>query len=125
MLGKVQHVSLYTHPEISTVVSVISQQMINPSQLDLDLAFGILRYLWGTVGNNETATLCMRHSSEFDDLEFKQNPAHLLSDADLGRRRIRTGYLGYLYFNLMGWKSQKQTQVSLSTCESEDVALSA
>ena len=61
VLGKVQHASLYTHPEIATAVSVISQRMFNPSQLDLDLAFGILRYLWGTVGNDK-ATLCMKHS---------------------------------------------------------------
>ena len=128
VLGKVQHCSQYTHPEITTAVSIVSQHMMNPSQLDVDCAFGILRYLNGTVGN-ERAQMTIQHDARFDKQEFTQNPSHMLSDADLSNcpltRRSRTGWSNYLYFNLTGWKSQKQTQVSLSTCESEYVALSS
>ena len=101
--------------------------MINPSKLDLELIFGILRYLHGTIGE-ENARMTMRHNEAFDDPDYKQNPCHLLTDADLGNchktKRSRSGYVAYLYGNLVAWKSSKQTQVSLRTCESEFVALS-
>ena len=35
ILGKVQHCAQYTHPEITTAVSLISQRTINPSDHDL------------------------------------------------------------------------------------------
>ena len=128
VLGKVQHTSQYTHPEISTAVSLVSQRMMNPSDLDLQIAFDILRYLTGTVGNAK-ATMRMKHCDLYDDPKFTQNPAHLLSDADLSNdpktRRSRTGFCSYVFSTLTGWKTQKQTQVSLSTFESEYVALSA
>ena len=128
ILGKVQHCSQYTHPEITTAVSLVSQHMMNPSDLDVACAFAILRYLYGTVGD-ERKRLTIKHDARFDNPNFSQNPMHLLSDADLSNclktRRSRTGFSVFLFFNLCGWKSQKQTQVSLSTCESEYVALSA
>ena len=128
ILGKVQHCSNYTHPEITTAVSVVSQNMMNPSMLDVECVFGILRYLYGTVGD-ERKRLTIKHNANFDKVQFKQNPVHMLSDADLSNcpltRRSRTGWSTFLFSNLTGWKSQKQTQVSLSTCESEYVALAS
>ena len=52
ILGKVQHCSQYTHPEITTAVSLVSQRMMNPSLLDVSAVFGILRYLYGTVDDD-------------------------------------------------------------------------
>ena len=128
ILGKVQHCSQYTHPEITTAVSLVSQRMMNPSLLDVSAVFGILRYLYGTV-DDDRKRLTITHDPKFDNPECKQNPLHMVSDADLSNcpktRRSRTGFGGFLFSNLAAWKSQKQTQVSLSTCESEYVALSS
>ena len=129
ILGKVQHCSLYTHPEISTAVSIVSSRMQNPSARDLKRCFNILRYLYGTTQHNDNrAMFVIRRDNRYDNPQFKQHPIHCLCDADLGNcphtRRSRTGYALFLYSNLVGWSSKRQTSVSLSTCESEYVALS-
>ena len=60
ILGKVQHCSLYTHPEISTAVSIVSRRMQNPSMRDLKRCFNILRYLYGT--GTQTRNESNRHA---------------------------------------------------------------
>ncbi len=129
ILGKVSHCANFTHPEISVAVSMVSTHMSSPSATDLTDAFNILRYLRSTV-NNPHSTLTLRHNPLFDShVKHRQNPIHLLCDADLSNcrltRRSRTGFCGYLFGNLCGWNARKQKSVSLSTAESEYVALSA
>ena len=131
ILGKVGHCANFTHPEISVAVSIVSQRMTNPSDRDLRMVFDILRYLYGTtLPGNEKAKMTFKYNPLFDPSQStSQNPIHLLCDADLSNcketRRSRTGYACYLFGNLTGWNSRRQQSVSLSTAESEYVALSA
>jgi hypothetical protein len=129
ILGKVSHCANFTHPEIGVAVSIVSTHMSSPIQYDLDNAFGILRYLMGTV-NNPHATFTLQHNDQYNKKNGTgQHPIHLLCDADLSNcretRRSRTGYCCYLFGNLVGWNARRQKSVSLSTAESEYVALSA
>ena len=129
ILGKVAHCANFTHPECSVSVSILSQHMMNPSELDLDLVFKILRYLHNCVMNDK-AKLVYRYNPLFDPTQpLTRHPVHLLTDADLSAcqqtRRSRTGHALYLFGNLAAWSSKKQISVSLSTAESEYVALSA
>ena len=129
ILGKVAHCANFTHPECSVSVSILSQNMMNPSELDVELVFRVLCYLWGTAKQGK-AILTYKYNEMFDiTLQFTLHPVHLLCDADLGAdtksRRSRTGQACFLFGNLAAWASKKQQSVSLSTAESEYVALSA
>ena len=130
IIGKVSHVANFTHPEISTAVSMVSSKMSNPSTQDLEHAFNILRYLYGTV-NNPKAKLTFHYNPKFATTTspLPQHPLHICCDADLGNckltRRSRTGYAAFLFGNLVGWHSRRQPSVSLSTAESEYMAISA
>ena len=130
ILGKVAHCANFTHPECSVSVSILSQHMMNPSQLDLDLVFRVLRYLYHCVHHNR-ALLIYKYNPNFDPSThtYTRHPVHLLCDADLSAcqdtRRSRLGHALYLFGNLAAWCSKRQTSVSLSTAESEYVALSA
>ena len=129
ILGKVSHVANFTHPEISTAVSLVSKKMANPSQQDLLNVWDILRYLYGTV-NDAHAMFTITYNSHFSPTsKSRQHPVHICCDADLSNdaetRRSRTGYSSYLFGNLVGWCSRRQASVSLSTAESEYMAISA
>lgn len=129
ILGKVAHCANFTHPECSVSVSMLSQNMMNPSALDLELVFRVLRYLYNCTHNNQ-AKLTYRYNPAFANLQnIPYNPIHLLCDADLAAcivtRRSRTGHSCYLFGNLSAWSSKRQQSVSLSTAEAEYVALSA
>ena len=129
ILGKVSHVANFTHPEIATAVSLVSRNMANPSHHDLLDVFDIVRYLRGTV-NNPQCTLTLHHNPNLDaHSTHSQNPVHICGDADLSNdiktKRSRTGFSAYLFGNLVGWCSRRQASVSLSTAESEYMAISA
>ena len=102
--------------------------MSSPIQCDLDNAFGVLRYLMGTVGKPQSTLTLHRNERYHNSKGNGQCPIHLLCDADLSNyretRRSRTGYCCYLFGNLVGWSARRQKSVSLSTAESEYVALS-
>ena len=136
ILGKVSHIANFTHPEISTAVSLVSQKMANPSQRDLSHVWDILRYLHGTVTSRDpkrshvyTVFTISRNPNFSLRSTHSQHPIHICCDADLSNdiatRRSRTGYCAYLFGNLVGWCSRRQPSVSLSTAESEYMAISA
>ena len=129
ILGQVQHCSLFTHPEISTAVNIVSQNMANPSDRDLQRVFTILRYLYGCTQTHHQQKLTHKRHDKYDSIYYKQNPIHAKCDADLSNcrktRRSRTGFCIYLFGMLVGWCSRRQASVSLSTCESEYVSLSS
>ena len=128
ILGQVQHISLFTHPEIACAVNIVSQNMSNPSDRDLARVFTILRYLYGCATYHDPQKLTFQYHSQYFRKGWKQNPIHAKCDADLGNckytRRSRLGFCIYLYGMLVGWCSRRQNSVSLSTCESEYVSLS-
>ena len=107
-----------TRPDLSWIVSRLSQTLSNPRTGDLIAAKHVLRYLKGTVDYE----LCFKKSDA--DLQLTA-----YSDSDwascLEDRRSTTGYCCTLTEGgpLISWKSRKQPTVAISTCEAEYVAL--
>ena len=107
-----------TRPDLCYVMTKLSQNMAKPTELDLNLAKHVLRYLKGT----------REQSLKF---EKSESPLKLTGfcDSDWGAsvkdRRSITGYNFQLSDKgpLISWKSRKQQTVALSTCEVEYISL--
>lgn len=118
IVGSLIYAMTCTRPDISWIVSKLSQTLANPKPENLVAAKHVLRYLKGT--------------SDYE-LSFKKSDEDLkligFSDSDWASsvedRRSTTGYCFSL--NKQGppisWKSKKQPTVALSTCEAEYIGL--
>ncbi|CAB4032084.1 Hypothetical predicted protein, partial [Paramuricea clavata] len=118
MIGSLIYAMTCTRPDLSWIVSKLSQSLSNPRTGDLIAAKHVLRYLKGTVDYE----LCFKKSDA--DLQLTA-----YSDSDwascLEDRRSTTGHCCTLTEGgpLISWKSRKQPTVAISTCEAEYVAL--
>lgn len=119
VVGSLIYLMISTRPDLSFIVSKLSQYLSEPKQQHWVAAKHVLRYLKGTVDQE----FCYR----------KQENLALFAycDADWAADQIdRRSVTGYC-FSLSGsgpvisWKSKKQPTVALSTCEAEYMALSA
>ena len=118
MVGSLIYAATCTRPDLSWVVSKLSQRLSNPRQVDFVMLKHVFRYIQGSVENRLT-------------FSKTSNPLKLCaySDSDWasskGDRRSTTGY----YFGLttqgpaVSWKTRKQATVALSSCEAEYMAL--
>ena len=107
---------MYTKPEISYAVGVLSRFNDKKTAASCKLLTHLLRYLKGH-------TLCqMEFSGTLLDL-------HGFSDADWGSdiitRRSTTGYIIFAAGGPISWQSKLQTTVATSSLESEYMALYA
>jgi len=119
-VGSAVYAMICTRPDISYVVTMLSQYLSKPLEMYWIALKHLFRYLQGTVDYE----LCYRKCDE---------PLMLIgySDADWASsvqdRRSITGYC----FSLcktgppISWKSRKQPTVALSSCEAEYIALAA
>ena len=120
IVGSLIYAMTCTRPDISWIVSKLSQTLANPKAEDLVAAKHVLRYLKGTVDYE----LCYKKNEE--DLNLIG-----FSDADWASsvedRRSTTGYCFSLTKQgpAISWKSKKQPTVALSTCEAEYIGLAA
>lgn len=110
LVGKLIYLS-HTRPDISFIVSVISQFMHSPKERHLEAAYRVLRYLKGTPGKG---------------LHFKKGENRFIevfTDVDWAGAandgRSTGGYCSYVRGNLVTWRSKKQPVVSQSSAESE------
>ena len=118
MVGSLIYATTCTRPDLSWVVSKLSQRLSNPRNLDVVMLKHVFRYIQGTVDN------CLTFKKDKNGLSWEA-----YSDSDWASsssdRRSTTGY----YFSLskngpaISWKSRKQATVALSTCEAEYMAL--
>lgn len=118
IVGSLIYAMTCTRPDISWIVSKLSQTLAKPNVENLVAAKHVLRYLKGT----KDYELCFKKTDE--DLNLIA-----FSDSDWASsvedRRSTTGY----YFSLtkqgpaISWKSKKQPTVALSTCEAEYIGL--
>ena len=119
IVGSLIYVMTCTRPDLSFIVTKLSQHMANPSNVHLCTAKQVLRYLKGTLHHK---------------LSFKKSQDSLklsaYCDADWGSSEDRRSITGYV-FKLtelgpaVSWKSRKQPTVALSTCEAEYMALAS
>ena len=117
IVGSLIYIMVATRPDLSYVVTKLSQFMSAPTKSHLSVAKRCLRYLKGTC--------------EYG-LNFSKSNENLkligFSDSDWGNSddcKSISGFCFQLQSNgpLISWKSKKQPVVALSSCEAEYVAL--
>lgn len=103
-----------TRPDVMFVVGLISRYMENPTELHLQVAKRVLRYLKGTLDFG-----IFYKKGGIDELV-----AYTDSDyaGDLEDRKSTSGYVFLFGSGAVSWLSKKQPVVSLSTTEAELIA---
>ena len=116
MVGSLIYLMTCTRPDICYVVTVLSQNLSKPRMMHLNLAKSVLRYLKGTLING----LIFNKGDNIEIIGFTD-----ASWASTGDRRSVSGYCYSLSIDsaFISWKSKKQPIVTLSSCESEYVAI--
>ena len=107
-----------TRPELSFVVTYLSQFMSKPKVCHLNAAKRVLKYLKGTKEKKIV----------FSKIKMSEIALKGFSDSDWGSGHDRKSVSGYCFTlqengPIISWKSKKQSIVALSTCEAEYVAL--
>ena len=116
IVGSLIYVMTSTRPDLSFIVTKLSQYMSNPTNTHLSMAKHVLCYLKGTTENKVT---------------FKKSKDGLklfgYCDADWGSSADRKSITGYVFklWPAISWKSRKQPTVVLSTCEAEYMVLAS
>ena len=118
LIGSLNHLAIFSRPDISNAVSQLSQFLTQPTETHLKAARHILRYL--------------KYTSAYSISYLKGNNSNLrlwgFTDANWGGdkndRKSHTGYLFCLNGSPISWTSKKQTTVATSTMEAEYMALS-
>ncbi|GFU59006.1 retrovirus-related Pol polyprotein from transposon TNT 1-94 [Trichonephila clavipes] len=103
-----------TRPDISFVISYLSQFNHNPEKRHYNLAKRVLRYLMGSKNKK------LFYENEFGILNAS-------SDASWGKAENGKSFSGGVVLlgnSLILWKCRKQKSVSLSTCEAELFSIS-
>ena len=120
LVGSLLYATTCTRPDLSWVVSKLSQHLSKPEPTDWVMLKHVLKYVKGTVDHK----LCYLKSPNGLDIYGYSDSDWASSTED---RRSTTGY--YFALNASGppisWKSRKQPTVALSSCEAEYMALSA
>ena len=118
-VGSLVYAMTCTRPDLSYVVTKLSQNLASPTQGNWLMVCHVFRYIKGTL---EYGLSFRRHNSlnlqGFSDSDWASCPE---------KRRSTSGYCFTLSEEgpAVSWKSRKQSTVALSTCEAEYVALSA
>ncbi|KAL3720851.1 hypothetical protein ACJRO7_005629 [Eucalyptus globulus] len=103
-----------TRPDIMHAVSLISRYMEHPTELHLQAAKRIFRYLQGT----KNFGLFYKKGEKSDLFGFTDSDYA----GDVDDRRSTSGYVFMLGSGAVSWSSKKQSIVTLSTTEAEFVA---
>jgi hypothetical protein len=106
-----------TRPDIMFSVSLISMYMSKPTELHLQAAKRILRYLKGTVSYG----IFYKKGGEEELLAFTDSDYA----GDEEDSKSTSGYVFLLSSGAVSWMSKKQPIVALSTTEAEFVAAAA
>ena len=117
MVGSLIYIMTCTRPDICFSVTMLSQYLKNPTQAHLNCAKHVLRYL------KATKDMCLEYSKSNSNLRIMG-----YSDSDWANGQDRKSISGFCFTlkeTLICWKSRKQSNIALSTCEAEYVALSS
>ncbi|XP_026416688.1 uncharacterized protein LOC113312149 [Papaver somniferum] len=110
LVGGLQYLTL-TRPDISFPVNYVSQFMHRPTDIHLQLAKRILRYIKGSLGQGIT----------LQDGDCSTLTAYCDSDwaGCPDTRKSTSGYCVFVGGNLVSWSSKKQHTISRSSTEAE------
>ena len=106
-----------TRPDIMHAVCLISRYMENPTELHLNAAKRILRYL------QSTADLGIFYASGTESVLIGFTDSDYGGDPD--DRKSTSGYAFMLGSGVISWSSKKQSVVSLSTTEAEYIVVAS
>ena len=118
LVGSLIYLMYCTRPDLTFVVTLLSQFMSAPLDIHMNIARGVLRYLKYTIHYD------LKYVKALDGLKlFGYSDSDFASSAD---RRSISGYCFQLNPKsaLISWKTKKQSLVADSTCECEYIALS-
>ena len=125
VIGKLNFLEKSTRPDIAYAVHQCARFCLDPKQSHIDAVMYLGRYLKGT--RNLGIIIDPDHSSLFEvwaDADFSGNWNKTTAELDPSRAKSRSGYV----INMAGcptlWASKLQTQIALSSCESEYICLS-
>lgn len=100
-----------TRPDIYYAVNILCQFSHAPTNIHLNAAYKVLRYLKGTVGQG----LFYPVDNKFDLCGFSDSDWAACKDT----RRSVSGICMFIGDSLVSWRSKKQDTVSCSTAEAE------
>ena len=113
IVGSLIYLMCCSRPDLSYVVTKLSQHMSEPTNAHLGIARNVLRYLQGTKSFEIKFPSCKCELKLFGYCDSDYG-----ADSD---RRSTSGYCFQLCNDgpLISWKSKKLNVVSLSSCEAE------
>ena len=116
LIGLLLYVSTNSRPDVSAAVSILSQKSSCPTVNDLNEVRRVIRYLKGTSEKRLRISDCQDESGlyAYSDANWAE---------DRNDRKSNSGYVIKLHGGTVSWACRKQSCVSLSTCESEYIAL--
>lgn len=117
MVGSLVYAMVSTRPDLSYVVTKLSQHLSCPTEGDMVTMKHVFQYIQGTLDYGMLFTKQDSQLSAYCDADW----ASTCED-----RRSITGFCFSLSPDgpVVSWKSKKQKSVALSTCEAEYVAMS-
>jgi hypothetical protein len=121
IVGSLQYAATVTRPDISVATKMLSRFVSCPTEVHLCAAKRVIRYLSGT------AKLGLRYSpTSWLGTDTDKLVAYCDADfaGDTDTRRSTSGYIVFFNGGPVTWFSKLQSIVTLSSCESEYVALS-
>jgi hypothetical protein len=134
IMGSLNHLAVYSRPDISFAVSRLSQFNKDPTETHLKAARHVLRYLKRTqylritYGNakalNPEGYTDNGWLPEWPDTIDPQGFADADWGSDKNDFKSTTGYVFIINNGPVSWSSHKQSSVALSTYEAEYMALS-
>jgi len=134
IMGSLNHLAVYSRPDISFAVSRLSQFNKDPTETHLKAARHILRYLkhtmdlYITYGNaaslNPNAYSDNGWLPEWPDTIDPQGFADADWGSDKNDYKSTTGYVFIINNGPVSWSSHKQSSVALSTYDAEYMAMS-
>jgi transposase InsO family protein len=119
LTGSLNHLSVYTRPDIAFATSKLSKFNANPTKTHFKAALHVLRYLKFTrnfcIVYRRSPTVPITDIIGYSDADFA-------SDED--DRKSYTGYVFLVNGGAITWSTHKQHTVAFSSMESEYMALS-
>ena len=119
LTGSLNHLAVFSRPDITFAVSKLSKYNANPTTMHFKAALHVLRYLKGT--RNYCIVYCRSTTVPIIDI-LGYSDSDWASDED--HRKSYTGYVFIICGGAVLWSTHKQSTVAFSSMESEYMALS-
>ena len=125
VIGKLNYLEKSSRPDISYAVHQCARFCEDPKEQHIEAVRHLARYLKGT--RNEGTIMNPNKEKSFEvwvDADFSGNWCKDTAGVDASTAKSRSGYVLTYGGCPISWTSKLQTQIALSSCESEYIALS-